>query len=458
MSSSGSQTAAADGDGPAPSSSTTTAPPSPPRRPTRKRRATADTDADADDAGLESRVHSLEHELRAVRQANQRLRRENRVLASALATREPSVYSAPAVLEWVDADIMHAVRSQPLAIPPPPMSLPTGPLPPLAVAAAAVVPMEIDELAPPPGRAAVTVPPPPLDDTATAAGRRRSARAGRTTSSPPRKQQRAVAPADASADPPVAAPLLPPPHPPGAPSTAPAAAPPISARKAALSRDRRRAVLPVDVPLDAETTLPAAAAFPIDLGTFTLLALGEVSVDDGFANERYIYPVGFSTQRTYQSAVNRDGTTTYTSTISASPAPRGLPIFSVTAADQPSHVYTGINPSQCWTAVLRATSAIRDRTHAGNANGHEYFGLNHPFVTAWIQRMPRADRVPKYAPVTVEITRAPNGSVEVMVGEKKTLKPGPHARAKAAAMAAAAMASAASVMGYRHPCPRRTGT
>ncbi|KAJ3363737.1 hypothetical protein GGF31_000894 [Allomyces arbusculus] len=177
---------------------------------------------------------------------------------------------------------------------------------------------------------------------------------------------------------------------------------PVSRRQRA-----KRAVIPPSMQFtpDGFPQLPAA------LGALTLHAWGTISSEDGYHQERYIYPIGFTTSRQFASVLHDDQTTTYTCTILMGATGKG-PIFQVTAADNPAHPVQGTSPTQCWSGIVRAANLLRGKSHGGATSGPEYFGLTHAFIVYWLQKMPGVAQLPRYVMQDIALVDQRTGAVE----------------------------------------------
>jgi hypothetical protein len=101
--------------------------------------------------------------------------------------------------------------------------------------------------------------------------------------------------------------------------------------------------------------------------SLSILDLGIVDkVRPAFRNARHVYPIGFKSQRVYNSYINKNTTTKYTSEIREFD---NQPLFVVTAADDPDVEHGSFSPSACWVEVIRLVRG------SGTASGPEYFGF-----------------------------------------------------------------------------------
>lgn len=133
---------------------------------------------------------------------------------------------------------------------------------------------------------------------------------------------------------------------------------------------------------------------PQQIGVLTVLSLGRIQPDgDAFHNERYIFPVGYTVQRTYPSMIDPYNNTVITSTIlDGGDGPR----FHVLASDQPSDPIIANSATGAWTVVVRKSNEIRHRDHSNSASGPDYYGFKHPTIAKMIQDLPGANQLKNY--------------------------------------------------------------
>ena len=101
------------------------------------------------------------------------------------------------------------------------------------------------------------------------------------------------------------------------------------------------------VTFDQET---GQAILPVKLGSHTVECLGVISQDPIYHTERHIFPIGFRAFRAYQSAINPNTITNYTSSIKQGDSG---PIFEVFPHDDPSTVYSSLSASGAWGAAIK---------------------------------------------------------------------------------------------------------
>jgi len=135
----------------------------------------------------------------------------------------------------------------------------------------------------------------------------------------------------------------------------------------------------------------AALGKPMVFGELTIECLGTIIPRYPYVFENQIYPVGFTSTRTFTSRLNPDREVLYTSMIvDASDRPQ----FVVIASDEPDSPYvSNQSPSHCWRMVLQQfvdTDDLSSSTHKISVSGHLRFGLTHPEVAALIRDLPNA--------------------------------------------------------------------
>ncbi|KAF9099610.1 hypothetical protein BGX23_000653 [Mortierella sp. AD031] len=134
--------------------------------------------------------------------------------------------------------------------------------------------------------------------------------------------------------------------------------------------------------------------FPVTVGIITLMKIGHVVSDrEAFHNERYIWPVGYTMSRSYNSMVNPNEQTVYTcSVIDDGESPK----FQIDAEDQPGKPIIAGTATGAWTHVVKTANAIRKRDHSNSASGPDYFGFSNATIAKMIQDLPHADECESY--------------------------------------------------------------
>ncbi|KAJ3047720.1 hypothetical protein HK097_011278 [Rhizophlyctis rosea] len=142
---------------------------------------------------------------------------------------------------------------------------------------------------------------------------------------------------------------------------------------------------------------------PVQIGIITVHALGQIVTDrDNFHNERYIYPVGYTSSRMYQSITDPNGQTSYRCSVSdGGDGPR----FHVVPEDAPDRGVEAQSATGAWTAIIKAANLIRNRDHSNSASGPDYFGFSHPTIAACIQALPGARDCKNYVWQNFEVIK-----------------------------------------------------
>jgi len=143
--------------------------------------------------------------------------------------------------------------------------------------------------------------------------------------------------------------------------------------------------------------------FPIALGGLTVHSLGEIVHDrPGFHSERYIWPVGYCSSRTYPSMKDPEMKCLYTCKI----LDGGFgPQFEMCPEDDPDHPIIASSATACHCVVLKAVNKARGRDASNTGSGPEFFGFSHPTIQYLIQSLPGARKCTKYQWVKFELPK-----------------------------------------------------
>lgn len=143
--------------------------------------------------------------------------------------------------------------------------------------------------------------------------------------------------------------------------------------------------------------------FPISLGGLTVHSLGEIVHErPGFHSERYIWPVGYCSSRTYPSMKNPENKCIYTCKI----LDGGFgPQFEMCPEDDPEHPIIASSATACHCVVLKAVNKARGRDASNTGSGPEFFGFSHPTIQYLIQSLPGARKCSKYQWVKFELPK-----------------------------------------------------
>ncbi|KAI8814917.1 F/Y-rich N-terminus-domain-containing protein [Cladochytrium replicatum] len=191
------------------------------------------------------------------------------------------------------------------------------------------------------------------------------------------------------------------PHPPA--SSTPTATPAQEDSKKSGKKSRRNPQVVQTKPKRAQQVpydpVTGAVVLPLQIGVTTLIALGTVVYDrDSFHTERYIFPVGYTAIRKYNSMIDPGKMVKYTCTIlDAGDGPR----FQITPDDAPDKPIVASSATGAWTVVIKAANTVRNRDHSNSASGPDYFGFAAPTISMLIQNLPNAEKCRNYVRQTV---------------------------------------------------------
>lgn len=134
---------------------------------------------------------------------------------------------------------------------------------------------------------------------------------------------------------------------------------------------------------------------PQQIGSVSLLSLGKIKTKaDNFHTKHYIYPVGYTIQRAFESMSRPNSMTLYTLAIEDG---GNVPIFKVTAEDQPNEPMTSVlYPSNVIVQVLDQVNKINRKKVDSNSRGPLYFGLQNATVAWLIQQLPGSKKLRNY--------------------------------------------------------------
>uniref|UniRef100_A0A8D8VB90 Transforming growth factor beta regulator 1 n=1 Tax=Cacopsylla melanoneura TaxID=428564 RepID=A0A8D8VB90_9HEMI len=139
--------------------------------------------------------------------------------------------------------------------------------------------------------------------------------------------------------------------------------------------------------------------FPIELGTFTVHSLGEISGTSGFNTTDIIFPIGYCSTRIYASTRNPKQECLYICLIKEM---GGFPRFEISADNEPHMPIIGTTPDECHLNLLQRLSITRVQP-----KGIDFFGLSHPTVHYLIQSSPNAKRCSNYVFTRFEVSKTP---------------------------------------------------
>jgi hypothetical protein len=137
---------------------------------------------------------------------------------------------------------------------------------------------------------------------------------------------------------------------------------------------------------------------PLELGSvLTIISLGTIDyARPDFHTERYIYPIGYKSQRQYKSYVDPNNKTSYTCEILDGGTG---PIFKVTPADDPNTEFSSSTPTGCCTPMVKKVNQAQasGKRSTTSVSGPEFFGFSNPRVMQLIEMLPNADKCERYA-------------------------------------------------------------
>lgn len=137
--------------------------------------------------------------------------------------------------------------------------------------------------------------------------------------------------------------------------------------------------------------------FPIELGTFTVHSLGEISGTAGFNTSDIIFPIGYCSTRIYASIRNPKQECLYICLIKEA---NGLPRFEISADNEGQMPIVGSSPDECHSTLLHRLSITRVQPR-----GIDFFGLSHPTVHYLIQSSPNAKKCANYVFTKFEVSK-----------------------------------------------------
>ncbi|KAI8378334.1 F/Y-rich N-terminus-domain-containing protein [Blakeslea trispora] len=153
-------------------------------------------------------------------------------------------------------------------------------------------------------------------------------------------------------------------------------------------RSRRRKHMAVPRGKDGRITLPCQIA------SLKVISLGQVDYRrPNFHNERYIFPIGYTAERTYMSFVDPNSQTSYTCKVEDG---GDGPLFTIQAADCPDEKLSARTATRVWGFVLRKANEVRHKETSNAISGPEYYGFSHPLVIEMIEELDGVDKCDRY--------------------------------------------------------------
>ena len=153
---------------------------------------------------------------------------------------------------------------------------------------------------------------------------------------------------------------------------------------------------------DYEKNADGTPKLPIRVNNSTVItSLGTVVYDrKNFHNERYIFPAGYTAERTFTSLDQPNSKATYLAQIVVDGG--DSPIFRVEMiGDKKKRVFEGNVPSKPWTEIVKAIENRKKQLHTGvsrslTISGPEMFGFYSPLGSYLLQNLPNADKCSKF--------------------------------------------------------------
>jgi len=166
-------------------------------------------------------------------------------------------------------------------------------------------------------------------------------------------------------------------------------------RRKSGKRDTRAVAKPIKLlPRDKNNNLKLPVMVGKSNNEVKIISIGKVIYDrEAYHSQRYIWPVGFESQKEYISMQDPKKRTIYTNRILDGGE---TPIFEVTAEDLPGKVFQANSPSGAWKSVLNELSVRGNTGSKTHASGPDFFGLSDLGVTKVIQELPNADKCKRY--------------------------------------------------------------
>jgi hypothetical protein len=153
-------------------------------------------------------------------------------------------------------------------------------------------------------------------------------------------------------------------------------------------RRTQNCVVRSEVPRDARgnPVMPLSVS-----GGVIIESLGTILAHPPFVTDKHVWPVGFTSVRSFSSMFSKNKRVKYVSQIANC---NGAPQFIVTAMDDPQHPIVSNSPSGAWRVVLSRVMQLNGSTRiqrpSVSVSGSVRFGLAHPIVAQLLQEQPQA--------------------------------------------------------------------
>ncbi|KAI8876022.1 hypothetical protein K501DRAFT_262892 [Backusella circina FSU 941] len=153
-------------------------------------------------------------------------------------------------------------------------------------------------------------------------------------------------------------------------------------------RSARRRRVPIPRDQDGKVILP------FQIASLNVITLGKIESDRAaFHNERYIWPIGYTVERTYMSMTDPSNQTTYTCKVEDG---QDAPLFTIQAQDAPDQVLSARTATGVWALVIKRANEIRHKESANAISGPEYYGFAHPLVIEMIEELEGVNDCDRY--------------------------------------------------------------
>ncbi|KAI9345562.1 F/Y-rich N-terminus-domain-containing protein [Obelidium mucronatum] len=174
---------------------------------------------------------------------------------------------------------------------------------------------------------------------------------------------------------------------PQAAGTATAGAVPAAIKKEGKETRKRRPVTSKTTRIQPYPTSESGSPIlPLTAGVMTILELGEIVHDrPAYHAERYIYPVGYKSKRSFLSMIDAAKQTMYLCEVLDG---GDSPMFVVTPEDCPERAVSAGSLTGAWIPIFKAAYALRNKEHASGLSGPEFFGFTQGIVMKVIQELP----------------------------------------------------------------------
>ncbi|KAG1179026.1 hypothetical protein G6F70_004396 [Rhizopus microsporus] len=131
---------------------------------------------------------------------------------------------------------------------------------------------------------------------------------------------------------------------------------------------------------DGSIQLPAQI-----VASLRIIELGRIDYErPAFHNDRYIFPIGYTAERTYMSMVDPSNQTIYTCKVEDS---QDGPLFTLSPADAPDQCLSARTATGVWALVIKKVNEVRQKDSSNAISGPEYYGFSNPIMEDSRKRM-----------------------------------------------------------------------